>query len=796
VRWIGAGVLMLGTMMVPARLHAQRLPVTAPSPPATTPSPIRLAIGEELRGRRVEDVRIVGNQQVATAVIINVIRTRPGEPFDPLTVTEDYQRVYQLKHFSNVEARVEPTAAGGVVVIFEVDEQDQIRQIAFSGNSDVKTETLTELVDLRVGQSIDMFRIGLARQAIETLYQDRNYPYAHVTVDADELARSGVVTFQIVEGPNVRIRKVAFIGNNSFTTERLKGVVQTKSWIWIFRSGTFEPRAIDDDIGLLREYYEGRGFFDVRVGRQVVYSPDLRELQINFIIEEGRRYKIGELRFQGNVQLSDAMLRPGLTLQPGAFFNRDLLQRDIRQIVRAYSPLGFIYQPETRDPDYLTIRPQRVFGREPGTVDLKYEIREGKPFRLGRIMVKGNPRTRDKVVLREMRVSPGHLYNSAEIADAMDRLRGTPYFATATATPVGNDPDVRDLIVEVEPKQTASLTVGAGVNSDGGVGASIEYEQRNFDASAWPERAMDVFSDRAFIGAGQSLKISLQPGTEQSNASIRFREPYLFDQPYGFTGEAYYRQYQRDDYDDRRAGGRISLDKRLNYVWSAALHFRGEDVLIDNINDPLLRAPEILETEGHSTLTSVGPSIERNTTNRGILPFRGTRTLLRWDSFGALGGDYSYQRYTLGFDSYHSLHEDLLERRTILNLHLDTGYIDGDVPFFEAFYAGGLGSVRGFSYRGISPRSGPEDDAIGGNFLLTGTVEVSFPLIGETIRGVVFTDGGTVEEEARVSTVRLAAGGGVRLTKPISMAIDLAWPLNKDDEDETRIISFSFGLIP
>jgi outer membrane protein insertion porin family len=168
------------------------------------------------------------------------------------------------------------------------------------------------------------------------------------------------------------------------------------------------------------------------------------------------------------------------------------------------------------------------------------------------------------------------------------------------------------------------------------------------------------------------------------------------------------------------------------------------------------------------------------------------------DFYGALGGDYHFQRFTLGYDKYFLLKEDLTDRKTTLGLHGNLGYITGDSVFFERFYGGGIGSVRGFQFRGISPRAGIEDDPIGGDFLATGSVEVSFPLIGENLRGVLFADVGTVEEEFEFGKIRSSVGPGIRLILPFlgqaPLAVDFGIPITKGDEDETQIISFTFGF--
>ncbi|HLL88210.1 MAG TPA: BamA/TamA family outer membrane protein, partial [Tepidisphaeraceae bacterium] len=695
-----------------------------------------------------------------------------------------------------------------VVVVFAVTEQQQVKQVRFVGNKAFITPDLENLIDVRPGELVDRFRINVARQAIENYYRSKNFAFAHVTVPERPLA-DGIVELRIVEGPRVTVRNIDFVGARSFSNDRLKEQIKTSTWFPIFKTGTLDFDILDQDVAALRRFYENKGFFDARVGRKLIFSPDQSEVQVNFVIDEGRRYTVDRVAFHGNTSVAGDRLREKLRLTEGRYYDAELLQRDVREIVRAYSPFGVIYQPgENVPPEYLRIDPKTVFHRDAGRVDLVYAVSEGKPFRTGRVLVKGNYKTQDKVILREMRVTPGQTYDSAELQDAQDRLRGTPYFGAVTMTPIGDDSEYRDVLVEVQEAKTASFNIGAGVNSNGGIGGNITYEQRNFDLGNLPARGEELLSDRSFTGAGQRFRITLEPGQRATNASVFFSEPYLFDQPYSFSNDLYLRDRDRLFYDEKRYGDRVTFGKRFDYVWSAALSVRGEGVEIDDIEDEddrrngqFVRAADVREQKGFSSLDSIGLQLRRDTTNRGPLPYRGTATTAGVEAFGLLGSDWSFQKYTLSFDGHQTLYEDLLERRTVLSVHGDLGFLNtfDDSPFFERFYAGGLGSVRGFKYRGISPRGGADEDPIGGAFVATASVELGFPIAGEMLRGVVFSDAGTVERNASIHTMRTSVGGGFRLTLPMfgqaPLAVDFAYPLVKDEEDETQLISFSFGFI-
>jgi outer membrane protein insertion porin family len=211
------------------------------------------------------------------------------------------------------------------------------------------------------------------------------------------------------------------------------------------------------------------------------------------------------------------------------------------------------------------------------------------------------------------------------------------------------------------------------------------------------------------------------------------------------------------------------------------------------------RAPEILDLAGHSTITNVGFQLRRNTTNPGPLTFRGTDAMAGYDYFGALGGQFHYSEFHLGYSAFQTVSDDLIDRRTVLDFRANAGYITPNAPFYNRFYGGGIGDVRGFEFRGISPREGRANDPVGGDLKLLSTLELNFPVYGDSLRGVVFTDVGTVEPDIRIHSIRASAGFGFRLTLPLPglnqtpIAVDFAIPFAKDSQDNVRYFDFAFG---
>ena len=798
---LAPAALLLALLSAPLAAQAQTEEPT-PDQSATPTMAKGLDAPSDLAGRTIESVRIEGNTHVATAVIRELIRSREGDKFDPATVVADYQRIFdRMKMFANVEARVEPTA-DGVIVIFVVTEQKQIGDIRFIGNKDISTEDIRKVVDLKKGQAISLFRIDLARQAIEKLYRDKNYPFAHVDVSQEEIRGRGDVVFQIVEGPEIKIRKVDFIGVNNFTVYRLKDQIKTGYYIFIFRNGAFDAEQVDEDVVSLETFYHDKGFFDARVGRKITLSPDMHEMEVTFLVDEGPRYIIDGAEFRGIHSVTEGALRKQMRMLEGVPFDQDGIDSDKKAIVKVYSKAGgFIYEDIPglpANPDYLQIDVKELFLSEPGKVNLVYDISEGKQFRLGRILVKGNTRTQDKVILREMHLRPGQVYNSAEVEAATDRLRGTAYFSNVTVTTIGDDPGYRDLLVDVTEAHTSQISAGVGVNSNGGLGGQLSYEQKNFDIANPPATWADVFSDRAWTGAGQDFIASVEPGTEGTNAQIGITEPYLFDQPYSLNVQGFLQDRIYDNYDDNRLGATITLGQQFNYIYSAKVSLTVENIEITDVNDPPDRSLQIDNAQGYHFLTSAGLLLQRDTTNHGPVTYEGTNTEIGFQKADVLGGQVDFSQITYSFNDYLTVGQDLLDRRTVLNSRVDVGWDPQNPPFYERFYAGGFGTVRGFAFQGISPRDGPEEDPIGGAFAMTGNEELGFPLAEDFLRGVVFVDYGDVEPQAHFGVIRTAIGFGFRLVLPFfgqtPLALDFGFPITENSQDNTQVVSFSFGI--
>ena len=741
-------------------------------------------------GLIVNRVEIEGNETYTDAYLLSLIRTAPGTPYSAEQVQEDVRRIQQTAKFLDVLAtpRIEN---GQVIVVFAVTELPTIVSVSFQGNVKFDNDELLAESNIAPGDPLERFAIEQGRENILTLYRTKGYSEAQVTLDDEALRADRSVIYRIVEGPRVRIKKIRYEGNENFSSFLLNSKITTRRYMWIFSPGTYDPDQVTQDELSIQAFLRGEGYLDARVSHRLDSDVTREKLILTFLLDEGDRYSVRDITFEGNTIYDDDTLSSLIDLRPAMYLRAELLRRDIRTITELYNEHGYIY---TR------CSARWVFADDPGLIDLTFDLLEGDEFTVGRVVVRGNRQTKDKVARREIDILPGQIFNLNAARVSERRLRETRLFSSAQITPVGEEFGVRDALVEVaEHERTTQFLIGAGVTSNSGVAGNIMIENRNFDLFDWPRNFSEFFKGQSFRGAGQTMRIQLEPGTEFIRFRIDFLEPYLFDREITFGQSFYLFQRGRDAFDEERLGLNVSLGKRFKKGflrgWSGEVALRVENVKIDDVN--ILDSHDVREVEGNNYLSTAKVTLVHDTTDSRFLPSRGHRFRASYEQAGALGGDFYYGKLNSSYRWYRTIREDEFDRKQILALGARLGNIFGNSPLFERFYAGGIGSVRGFEFRGITPRQGLRDDRIGGDFLFMVNAEYSFPLVGDNLRGVVFSDMGTVEEEFEFTTWRSTIGAGIRLTVdffgPIPMEFDFAIPLSKNDDDDTQVFSFFIG---
>lgn len=747
---------------------------------------------QPVEGMTVRRIEFKGLKAISEGFVRRTIKTRESQKYIKTQVEEDLRQLLQTRKFLDV--RVETTVEDNeAVVTFLFQEKPVITSVEIEGNKIFTDEELFKELNFTAGSVLDQFDVDRGRENIIRRYKKKGYYFVEVKLDEAMLRQEARVIYQITEGQRVRVRNILFEGVHSFPEPRLKLIIGTKTWFPLLSPGAFDEEQADRDTADLLSFYRGEGFLDARVG----YRPDFTNIErtrlnLVFVIEEGIRYRVKDFAVSGNTIFAADRILGVLLMAPGDILREEAVKLDVKKVEDLYGEIGYV---DTK------VEAVWKFLDEPGWVTLEYQIRESPRSHFGRITIRGNQRTKDEVVRRELRFYPGEDYNTLKTRAAEQRLRETGLFAKATVTPLPPAADgERDALVEVEEAQTTNFIIGFGVSTDNGVGGRIAIENRNFDLLDWPRTWGEFFRGQAFRGDGQRAKIEFEPGTEVTRFRIDFTEPYLFDKPLRYDQSIYLFQRDRKSYQEQRIGFVPAISKRFDSGllrdWAIEGALRIEGINISDLRE--LASQQIQEVKGDSFLTSIKGTIVHDTSDSRFVPTRGHRFTLGWEQVGALGGDYTFGRPTVGYTWYKTLRTDIFDRKSVLALRADSGYIVGDAPVFERFYGGGFGSIRGFSFRGISPRAGVFNDRVGGDFILLAGAEYSFPLYADTFRGVTFLDMGTVEKEFGITRWRASIGLGLRINltflgSPAPLVFDFGFPISEDPADNDQVFNFSFG---
>lgn len=769
------------------------------------------AQGIDPEGRPIRQVVIEGLDQIEQRLIDNSIRSTIGQPYQKETAEQDVVRITNLGYFSSVTALVKEDH-GGVILTYQLVELPILTAVEFRGNraNALDDLTLRGLTLLRSGDAVDPFLIDRAKRAIVSAYEEKGYFVADVSIDQQALDQQRKLVFIIREGPRIRLRDIRFEGNAIIPAKALRKQVRSKVWSWPFSTGGVVDREqLKLDAAAIRDYYQQRGYLEAEVDRQITVAANQHDALATFIVTEGPRWTVGEVQVEsvngGPLLFSEQQIIMNMALLPGDIYSASDLRQSILQINELYGRLGYLNTRLIRLSDG---QPgiDRVFNPETNTVDLRVRIDEGTPTLVGKVTVRGNSLTRTKVVLRETRgMLPGRPFDRTGLDESRRRLSESVLFRDPTITLLGEDDDPeRDVLVEVAERNTGSISFGATVSSDDGLLGAVDITQRNFDVTDLPESWDDFLANRAFRGGGQTFNLTLSPGSENSRYSVSLSDPYFLDSNYFADTELFFYDSQRDGYDERRSGARLGLGKRFGDVWSASVRARAENVRADDLE---VDAPlDVYAVEGTNLVTGLSFRVTRNTTDSALSPTRGSKTTLSIERVGALGGDYDFTKALFSYDKFWTVGQDILDRKSVLRFRIDTGYIfeENESPIFERFLAGGHSTFRGFANRGIGPRGIRADtltlgeDAVGGDFLLLTGLQYEFPLVDNYLRGVIFTDQGTLRNDPSFKEWRVSIGTGIRLQVPFlsqaPFALDFAIPLVSEDTDDERLISFALDI--
>ncbi|MFQ3651524.1 MAG: outer membrane protein assembly factor BamA [Gemmataceae bacterium] len=751
---------------------------------------------------KVSDIRVIGNRIQTSESILAKLQTRVGKEFSSELLGNDVRELYASRAFARVWADREDDGQGGVRILLHVKEYPSlIRSVVFRGNIHVSKDELETIVgpNIRPGGHCNPAANRAACQRILQKYYDEGRIYAACSLESGSQETDTEVIFNITEGPKVYIRSIQFTGNTFVSSDVLRQRINSQSMILGWRiMGQYNPNMVEYDVGELTRYYRSYGYHDVRISREIRHSPDSRTVDVIFHINEGVRYKLEKTpEVVGAKSLATEALESLTKHKPDQYYDQRTIDADVARITDYYGYTG----------RQVRVHPEATFIKEkPGLMRVAYQVEEPRqPALVGSVVIIGNNRTADNVILRQLPLYPGQTLSFPDLRQAERNLARLNIFemspdgsvrptVTVRDDPFNPDSPYKQVVVNVQEASTGSLMFGAGVNSDQGLTGSIVLNERNFDLFRVPTSFEDLLSGNAFRGAGQEFRLEAVPGTLLQRYMATFREPFLFDSPYSLTVSGYFFQRFFNEYNEDRLGGRVTLGRRLNDRWQVSVTARAEDVKVHGVS--VFAPQDYQRVVGNNFLAGVRAGVNYDTRDNLLRPTEGLMADL---SYEQIIGDQVYPLVNFELSQFWTV----LQRadgsgRQVLAFHHNLGWAGTNTPVYERFFGGGFRSIRGFQFRGV----GPQENGFktGGTFMFMNSLEYQVPLrANDQIFAVAFVDSGTVS--SRIDdweTYRVTAGFGLRFTVPmlgpVPIALDFGFPIVKGRFDDRQVFNFWMGF--
>lgn len=715
----------------------------AATTPAVAPAP----------AARIRQIMVEGNQRLEPGTVQSYLLLGPGDVFDAARMDLSLKTLFATGLFADVTIREE-----GETLIVSVVENPIINRVIFENNRALKEDKLRDEVEAQPRAIFTRARVQADVQRIVSLYRQAGHFAATVTPKVAEQPQNRVdLIFEISEGPVTNVRRINFVGNLVYTDSELRRIVATKESRWykfLTSNDNYDPDRLEFDREQLRKFYGDKGFADFRVVSSVAeLTPDQKDFFITFTVDEGIKYKFGELSVESKLDALDTKtLKAFLKIKSGSLYKNQKIDDSVDALTFAAGASGYAF---------VDVRPQRTSNRDTRTVDVNFVVNEGPRVYVERIDVVGNTQTLDRVVRREVQLVEGDAFNRVLLDRSRNLIRGLGFFKSVEITEKpGSKPDRAIVEVTVEEQPTGELSFGIGFSSVNSFLVDVSITQRNFR------------------GRGQFLRFAVSASSRRQNIDLRFTEPRFlgrnllagveaFNVKSNFIREAGFRT--------NSLGGSV----RIGFPTTASSRlFLRYTVRSDNITAPSVTARDVFggplrDANGNlqrtctasiqicsqigRRLTSlVGFTLVWDKRNDPITPTRGFNVSFDQEVAG-LGGDVRYVRSSITGDIYRGIIKNF-----VLSAHLNAGYITAwggkTLRINDRYFKGGL-SFRGFNIAGIGPRiveivddgNGGKTDlrrsALGGKAFAIGAVEMTFPTgLPEQygIKGALFTEWGTL----------------------------------------------------
>ncbi|MCO5412574.1 outer membrane protein assembly factor BamA [Ralstonia holmesii] len=731
----------------------------------------------------VKDIRVEGVQRVEPGTVFGYLPVKVGETFTDEKGAESIRALYNTGFFKDVQIRSE-----GNVLVVRVEERPAISQLEFIGFKEFDKEALRRTlrgVGVAEARYYDKSLIDRAEQEIKRQYVSRGYYAAEVTttvtpVDANRVS----ITFTVDEGPTAKIRQINIVGNKAFKEGDLRDEMQlsTPNWLsWYTKNDLYSKQKLTADLEALRSFYLDRGYLEFAIeSTQVSITPDKKDIYLTLNIHEGEQYKVSDIKLTGELLGKQAEMEKLIKLKQGDVFSSAKLSSTTKSITDLLGTYGYAF---------ATINPQPQINQKDRTVALTLVVDPGRRVYVRRVNVVGNSKTRDEVVRREMRQMEASWFDGEKLQLSQNRVNRTGYFTDANITTedVPGTTDQVDVNVNVTEKPTGQINLGVGFSSTDKLVLSAGIRQDN------------VF------GSGTSLGLDVNTSKSNRTIAVTQFDPYFTVDGISRSTELYYRTYRPlyytgdQDYRVVQQGGNVKFGVPFSETDTVFFGIGYERTTIDVTTNTPLAYQNYVAKNGRITNNfpiTIGWSKDQR--DSALVPTRGRYQQANLE-FGIPGGDLQYFRAYYQHQYFYPLSKSFT-----MAFNNEIGYGHGyggkDFPVFKNYYAGGIGSVRGYETSTLGPRDA-NGVAIGGASKFVGNVEFIFPLPGSgvdrTVRLFTFFDYGNVFAEGqpyKLGDMRYSTGFGLSWLSPIGpLKISMGFPIKRKTEDQTQRFQFQIG---
>ncbi|MBU1228759.1 MAG: outer membrane protein assembly factor BamA [Proteobacteria bacterium] len=745
--------------------------------------------GDLLGLDRIMDIDVEGTSALDKDVVLLRLATKKGEVLDAKILNTDLKTVYDLGYFDDVKI-VLRDVSGGKKMIVQVVEKPRIQALGVKGAKEISSEDIIKVANSKKGAILNPKVLTEDLNAIRELYRKGGYFNAKVTHEIESAGTGQArLNFIIDEGKKLFIQKITIDGAKQVSEGDLKDELAIKErglFSWFSQGGILKEDLLERDTAMLAAYYNNRGFIDAKVGNPDVQIKD-DGIYITFKVEEGVRFRVDSVRVEGDL-IADAeklleVTKVRLASGKKDFLDRSAVRDDLKALTDYYNNFGFAYaEANVRMNDHP----------EEKTVDVIYVMRKQQKVHIRRVLLEGNTKTRDNVILREMRLADGDLFSGEKLKRSTERLDKIGYFADVNIEPVptGN-PEEMDLKVKVKDKDTGKIGGGIGYSSYDGV-----YFAGNLD-------------EQNLFGKGWGASLQGQWSKKKTNYTFTVFNPRWDDSNLGVGAQAYNRNENLIDYQRSTIGGKVNfvypIGEYTDLIWDYRLdRYTIYDVVTN-------AAQAIVDAKGTHLASVASVTVARNTTNGGgaTLPTSGTVNSLSFaNGGGILSGNDNFIKTVYNFQSYNSVIGDLVFHSNGIAGWAGKNWGNEKIPLGERFSLGGMGSVRGYSAHKISPLDDTTGQAVGGDKEFIANLELLYPLSKKAgIIGSLFFDAGNAWKEGEMffsnPTRRFEApplglyksvGVGIRWFSPMGpLRLEFGHGLDEVYDSSRNKVEFSMG---